>query len=191
MKYLKAPNGSPLTFPPLGGSKFMALDGIEHETGEVAETTEAWLKRAVAAALPKVTGAGPQPVDMEHPFRFCEASEIMRDMRWINKALAREGVAAGASGVGMRESGRGVGLDIPEGARPAEAPYEPKVGDNIAVGANISPKAMMNARGVVTRVNGTRVAVTLDAGDIRRVERATGKKFAAETTLPKQCVEAA
>lgn len=194
MKYLIAPNGSPLTFPPLGGDTFVAFDGTRHATGKVAETTEAYLKREAAKALPSRERENADDfgvkIDPNHPFNFCEVADLMRDMRWIAKALAREQVEVGAEGIGMKASGRGVSLSVPASAKPQVAAYIPKVGDRIAVGANISPKALMNARGEVTAVNGTKVTVRLSDGDRRRYEAATGKAMSATVNLPKVCVEA-
>jgi hypothetical protein len=163
--------------------------------GIVADRPDAMVKRAITAALAERDKAddakygGESESGLGRPYspdrNWATVADVMRDVRWIGKALARLDVAVGVK-VGVKTTGRGSSLVLPE---PTAAAYEPKVGDRIAVGPMISPKALMNARGEVVAVNGTRATVRFNAGDLKRVQRATGKGFRPETTVPKSCLE--
>lgn len=199
MKFLVTPSGDLLSLPInwFGGTDFENIaTGEKVAVGIVAERADRYVKALVANAHAKretaddakfgatnpETGARPYHADRA----FSTSADAMREVRWINKALNAADAAVGTE-VRLKDSGRGHSLDLPEAA-PAEA-YAPQVGDRIAIGPNITPKALMNARGEVLAVNGTRVKVRLTAGDLKRVKRATGKAFAAETSVPKVCIE--
>lgn len=143
------------------------------DDGIVAERPEAVVKRLATAA---------SKLDA---YKYVETREFMRDLRWLNKALAD--VPVGTK-VGVIPTGRGIRLDIPEDARPNRAEGL-KVGAKVAVGPNIVPKAMMNAHGVVESLNGARATVKFDAGDIDRVKRATGKNYSDTMPIPKSSLE--
>lgn len=200
MKVITSPAGDELLTLPInwfGGTDFENVrTGEKVAVGVVAEMPDAGVKRLLAAALTMRERAederfgaadpetGARAFHKDRSFAL-EPSDFMREIRWINKALTAEDVADGTE-VRLKDSGRGHSLDLPA---TAEETYEPQVGDRIAIGINITPKAMMNARGEVLAVNGTRVKVRLTAGDLKRVKRATGKNFAAETSIPKVCIE--
>jgi hypothetical protein len=125
------------------------------------------------------------PIDMEDPFRFTEAKDLKRDVRWIAKRLVD--VPDGTT-VRLVTKGDSYGLDIPEDATPDRSEGL-KVGSQVAIGPNVSPKAMMNARGKVKSIKGNRAVVELDEGDLNRIERSTGKKFRRETSMPLSTLE--
>lgn len=198
MKALINPKtGAPLVFPILG-EKFLGVDREEVEKGEVAELNEQSIMRRIDATIRerdlkarRTAGAADDdtvtmvPIDMEDPFRFTEAKDLKRDVRWIAKRLVD--IPDGTT-VGLVTQGSGYGLDIPEGARPDRSEGL-KVGSQVAVGPNVTPKAMMNARGKVKSIKGSRAVVELDEGDLNRIERSTGKKFRRETSMPLSTLE--
>jgi hypothetical protein len=185
MKVLTTPTKNTiLTFPVLGGTKFLGLDGKDYDEGIVMETNEATAKKHTQAAILRDNPRSGE-VKVGQPFAFMTTADVMRDVRWIAKRLAN---VPNDTKVTMTNSAQGMGLDIPQDALP-DYTRGLAVGVKIAVGPSISPKAMMNARGEVLAVNGTKVKVKLDASDIDRVNRATGKKFAAEVDIPKACIE--
>jgi hypothetical protein len=183
MKVLTTQDGATiLTFPcfvtgddkPGDATGFYGLDGKAYAEGVVTERPDAMVARATVAASKR-------PV-----FEYMEPREFMRDLRWIGKALAREDAADGTV-VKARHTSRGYGLDVQ--AAKIDRAADLAVGDRIAVGPNITPKAMMNAHGVVKALGNGRVVCTIDAGDLDRVRRATGKRYAADLPLPRQSIE--
>lgn len=194
MKVLTSPDGITLLTFPLGGSEYQGLDTATYPKGIVAERPERAVKMAVEAAVqsglgePTGDGLGRSIKQLDgdtHPFAFSETAELMRDMRWIAKRLIE--VEDGTE-IGLHVGARGYGLDMPAVAK-VDRSAGVKVGDTIAVGMNISPKAMMNARGTIASVNGTKVSVNLTEGDLRRLRASTGKNFVNPVRLPKVCVE--
>lgn len=197
MKVLTNEAGSVLIFHTDCTARFLAMDGTACDKGIVAEIAD----RAVAiqirdtltnvAAKMKVAEqeAGPNativPFGAGGPFGYVELRDINRDIRFIAKCVAD--VADGAV-VGVIAKARGLTLDIPKAAQPNRQDGL-KVGAKIAVGPNVSPKAFINARGTVVAVNGTKATVEFDAGDIDRVNRATGKKFGIQTRMHKATLE--
>jgi hypothetical protein len=188
---------APLVFPILG-EKFLGVDRTEVEKGVVAELNEQSIMRRIDAAIRQrdvkareAAGAAADdavamvPIDMEDPFRFTDAKDLKRDVRWIAKRLVD--VPDGTT-VGLVTKGDSYGLDIPEDATPDRSEGL-EVGSQVAIGPNVSPKAMMNARGKVKSIKGSRAVVELDEGDLNRIERATGKKFRRETSMPLSTLE--
>jgi hypothetical protein len=115
---------------------------------------------------------------------FLEPGDFKSDLKFIDKVCANykdgtevEGEAKGGSyALHPDESGRIGGGDLAEG-------------DLIAVGPAVSPKALMNAHGLIVSVNGTKCAVEFDEGDLDRVNRATGKHFKNPVKMPKSALE--
>jgi hypothetical protein len=188
---------APLVFPILG-EKFVGVDREEAEKGEVAEMNEMVVMSRIEATIRerdlkarRAAGAEDDdtvtmvPIDMEDPFRFTEAKDLKRDVRWIAKRLVD--VPDGTT-VSLVTKGDSYGLDIPEDAKPDRSEGL-KVGSHVAIGPNVSPKAMMNARGKVKSIKGNRAVVELDEGDLNRIERSTGKKFRRETSMPLSTLE--
>lgn len=167
------PKGEALTdgvrMVPFGGND--ADPSKVTKEGIVAEWPEQRVKQAVTAAA-ALSG-------------WMEAKDFTRDLRFIAKALSN--VEIGAK-VGVKHTATTSRLLVPEAARPA-AP-DLKVGDRIAIGSNISPRALMNARGIVTAVNGTKVTVNLTEGDLRRVNASTSREVRNPIRIPKVCAEA-
>lgn len=148
--------------------KLVGLDGeTATDKGIVGEVAEPTVKRMVTAATKRPA------------YEYMEAKDFMRDLRFLNKALAD---VENGTEVGVIAKGRGVTLDIPQDAKP-DYTAGLKVGAKVAVGPQISPKALMNAHGTVTKMNGKKAAVRIEDGDLDRIRRATGKRWAAEVNF--------
>lgn len=156
-----------------GGAGFEGTDGKPYAEGVVREVPDAAVRRVFEVALRR-----------KEPENFAEKRDYTREMRYFAGALAD--VVEGTK-VKLITTARGYRLDIPEGATPPKAAVA--VGDTIAVDGNISPAALINARGVVVGMAGQKVKVNLTAGDLRRVQRKTGKAFKNPVALPKASVE--
>lgn len=186
MKVLIAGN-TVLTFSPLGGDKLIGLDGTTEATaGVVTEMSENIVKAQAAAAIKRdVLSEGESVPFGEYPtFAFITSRELMGDLRKMTKLIGETVVGTEATYV---VRGSRISLSVPEGAKP-DYTQGLAVGSTIVVSHNISPRTLMNARGKVVAVNGTKVSVELDEGDARRLAAATGKNFA-KVNLPKECVE--
>lgn len=174
MKILTTQDGKPVVLgdgASLGESAFETIEGkLGHDKAFVREVDD----RAVALAVRNAVAAD----------EFMTTADYKRDLKFMVRSLVD--VAEGTE-VGVKVRGRGISLDIPKDA--VESGPAAKVGDTVAIGANISPKALMNARGVVTALNGTKVTIKLTAGDRKRIERATGRKYGPTTAVPKSCVD--
>lgn len=197
MKVLTAPNGSVLVFDPNGSASFTALDGTSYPKGIVSDVADVTVAQQMQATLRQVANAVKQaeatrskddlgiPFGTGGVFAFVERRDLLRDVQFIQSNVTD--VAVGTE-VGVLAKGRGLTLDIPQSARPN---YQDglKVGSQIAVGPNVTPKAFINARGTVIAINGVRATVEFDARDIDRVRRATGKNFPAQTKMHKSTLE--
>jgi hypothetical protein len=73
-------------------------------------------------------------------------------------------------------------LLIPDSARPVREAI--REGDRVAFNGNVSPKALVNARGVVKTVTGERATVELEPADRRRVHAAMGKEVPESMPAP-------
>jgi hypothetical protein len=197
MKVLTSKSGSVLIFSTQTHGKFLALDATEHDKGVVAEVADREVARQTGAALrgaqlaiaqaeakakPDAIGV---PFGTGGPFAYLEQRDVKRDLTYIAKNVAD--VADGTE-VGVLTRGRGMSLDIPQGALPNYSEGL-KVGSRVAVGPSITPKALINARGRVVTIKGARAGVEFDAADIDRVKRATGKPFANPVAMPTSCLE--
>lgn len=185
MKVLTAANGTILTFDPMGADDFLGLDRKRYAKGIVAERDDRNVAGLAKATIKPYDANGERSPDREDPFAFCEAKDIMRDLRWIAKTLID--IADGVE-VGLKFSGRSSALDIPKDAIPT---VEAQVGDAIVIGPAISPKALMNARGVVEKIVGDKVTCRMDAGDIKRITRATNKAWPQVIRVPLSTLEKA
>lgn len=174
MKVLRTKNGALVTIPMLGGNEFQTLDGeIAGKTAVVDDIPQVAINTAITGALKiKVN-------------EYFERKDFNREFKFFAKVLADVAVDAE---VGLLASGRGYRLDVPEDARPNRTEGLAK-GAAVAIGPHISPKALMNARGVVESLNGTKATVLLDEGDLDRVNRATGKSFSNPVKFPKTALE--
>lgn len=193
MKVLTSPTGSVLVFDPNGSVSFTALDGTSHATGIVAEVLDREVSMQMAAALTAVKmqraeaqtdGVG-VPYGTGGVFAYSERSDFLRDTRFITKCVAD---AKDGTIVTVKRSGRGLTLDVPKDALPNRQAGL-AIGVRVAVGPNVSPKALMNAHGTVVSVNGVKADVEFDAGDIDRVNRATGKRFGTIVKMHKATLE--
>lgn len=172
MKVLTTDGGKVVLSLPMSAAGFEKHTGDgTAEKGIVAEWPEGMVKRQFQVAAAR-------------PDNFLTTADYMRDARFIHKCLVD--VPVGTE-VGFTFRGSKVGLDIPKDARPEKVAA--KAGDRIAINHTISPKALMNTHGTVVKVNGTKVVCELDEGDLKRVERATGKRFTNPCPVPKACVE--
>jgi len=159
---------------PLGsGSTLETLSGEPVANGIVAEVDA----RAVTSAL----NAGARSRRDE----FVSAKDLQKEVKWLNKALGEYELG---SRIGLEPTPRGFKLDDSEARRTNRAEGL-VVGDEVAVGPNISPKFFVNAHGSVTSINDEQVEVALDPGDHDRLQRATGKEIAERPILPLSCVE--
>ena len=200
MKVLASSTGSALVFSQDGHAKFIALtDRTEHTEGVVTEIPDIDVARqirdALAHAKKEIRDAEGEKVG-EHatmipygtggPFAYVEERDLLRDITFIRKNM--HDVPEGTT-VKVKVSGRGIALDIPKSALPNRQAGL-KVGSRVAVGPNITPKALMNAHGtVVSGGAGARVKVEFDEGDLDRVNRATGKPFANPVSMHKATLE--
>lgn len=181
MKVLTSTDGTILTFPTFTDGKidgpedagFFGLDGKGYTEAVVADIhdTLITMKVKVAVHLPI--------------YKYSEAKDFMRDLRWIGKRLAD--VTDGTT-ITPAHTGRGYGLNVPKDATPNYTEGM-TIGSVVAVGPGISPPALMNARGTVKAINGTKATIQFDAGDISRVNRKTGKNFGVTTNVPLSALE--
>lgn len=202
MKVLTSPTGSVLVFDPNGSASFTALDGTSHPQGVVAEVLDREVSVQMAAALTAVkvaiadaekislaNGAAPHAVGIPFGtggvFAYSERRDFLRDVKFIVKCVAD---AKDGTIVTVKRSGRGFMLDVPKDALPNRQAGL-AIGVRVAVGPNVSPKALMNAHGTVVSVNGVKADVEFDAGDIDRVNRATGKRFGTVVKMHKTTLE--
>lgn len=201
MKVLTSPTGSVLILSVEKADQFLACDGTHVTKGtvatvgdiEVARQTAAALKTAkdaIDAASKKARKANADAVGVPFgtggPFAYLERKDILRSLKFITRCI--HDVPEGTE-VGVKPSGRdAVALDIPQTARKDRSEGLAK-GSQIAVGPNVTPKAFMNARGTVESMKGQRVMVKFDAGDIDRVNRATGKNFEQSVSMHRATLE--
>lgn len=200
MKVLTNEAGSVLMFHTDCTARFLAMDGTDCDKGIVAEVNDALvalqIRATLASAAAKMKDAekdavkmGPNALGIPYgaggPFGYVEKTDINRDIRFITRGVTD--VAVGTV-VGVIAKARGLTLDIPQDATPNRQAGL-KVGAKIAVGPNVSPKAFINARGTVVSINGVKATVEFDAGDIDRVNRATGKNFRVQTKMHKSTLE--
>lgn len=120
--------------------------------------------------------------------RWMEVKDFMRDLRWIDKVCAEYEDGTEAT---VRYTASKVQLTPDKAGRIDRTGGGLNEGDVVAVGPSISPKALMNARGLVVSVNGTKAEVEFEAGDLDRVKRATGKNFVNPVKIAKVCLEKA
>lgn len=187
MKILTHPeSGSPLVFPPMGGDEFVSLNRETSKEGVVAERPDAIVNRAVTVAVKSMKTDSEGNIDLDDPFAFSESKDLKRDLKWIGKRLVDVDNEATVS---IQKTGRGYSLDIPDGSSPDRSEGI-AVGTRVAVGPNISPKALMNAHGVVKSISGNRARVEVDKGDLDRVNRSTGKNYPSDTSFPLSSLEA-
>lgn len=170
-----------VSFPLYGGGKLETIKGEQVESATVAEMPEGKIKLAIAKDLAELK----KTADDNNLRAFTEVKDFTRDLKWIAKRLAD--VEVGTEGVTMYDKGSKIGLNLPEGVEKDRAEGL-EVGDVIAVGPTISPKALMNCRGLVVAING-RVEVEIEEDDLNRVLRATGRQFKNPVRLPKAVVE--
>lgn len=155
------------------GRTFETLTGDPVDNGFVGEADADTVTEALRAAL------------TTRRDEFISAKDVLKDLRWLSKALVD---CTLGSKVGMAVTPAGFKLNFSEATRIDRA-ENLAVGDPIAVGPNISPKAWMNVHGRVTAIRGDRVVVDLDPGDRDRLQRAIAKRVAAQATLPISSVE--
>jgi hypothetical protein len=205
MKVLVSSTGtaaSVLVFSQDGDAKFLALrDGTEHTEGTVAEVPDVEVARHVQMALTdaekKMAEATAKaekvsdnaigiPFGSGGPFAYVERKDLLRDVRFISKNIID--VPEGTT-VKVRRSGRtAIALDIPKSALP-DRQAGLRIGSKVAVGPNVTPKPLMNARGTVVGIRGVRASIDFDEGDLDRVKRATGKTFTNPVPMHKATLE--
>ena len=153
---------------------FETLSGEAVPHGFVAEADEGPLRAAINAGA------------RERGDQFLTAKDLQKETQWMSKALAELEVG---SKIGLTDKGGGtLTLDVSE-AKKINRAEGLAVGDLVAIGPWISPKAIMNARGRVVSIEGDTVDIALDAGDRDRYERATGKPLSRQTTFHISTIE--
>lgn len=156
-----------------GAGDFERLaDGTAYEgKGVVAEVPDGQIKRVVAKAAERS--------------KWMDAKDLNRDLKFIAKVCSEyeNGTEVAAKG-----TSRGFQL-IPDEAGRIDRAENLAEGDIVAVGPTISPKAMMNARGIVVSVSGEKAEVEIEESDLDRIERAANKKFKNPVRLPKSVLE--
>lgn len=162
----------PFTLKGLKDNEFERIDGKGgSEVGTVTEVSEGTVRRLV-----RVAG--------HLKDNYMTSRSMMSDIRFIARSLS---AVNDGTEIRMQKSGDRIKLVIPPEAQAAKAAV--MAGARVAFNGRVSPKTMLNARGIVQSVQRGRATLKIDADDRRRITEATGKDFSESTTAPVEILD--
>jgi len=170
------PNAENILVTPL-----RTVASLETLSGETAP--HGFLAEVVNGTVVEAIEAGAKQRAGEFGFSI---REMVKDLRDLADALVEFELGSKFS---IKVTGDSWALDESEATRIDRAEGLTRE-DRVVIGASVTPKTYMNARGRVESIRpGNTVEVELDAGDRDRIERATGESVPRLIKFPYACIE--